>query len=114
MAKPPNSKQADLAPYSDDELLEEIVRRRQQPRGEQNGPWCEECAHFKTWPHASDPPPSYNPCSKRHTPAFWLPMPWEAPEHFGFYRTICADRKSMPEHRRETASRPRPVSPKRR
>jgi hypothetical protein len=84
-----------LKDFTTDELLAEIVRRRNQPDEGEESPtvWCDDCPHFRTWsPRPGDPPRNYNPCSRHHKPHFWVPKPWESPEHYGYYLRVCPDR----------------------
>lgn len=80
-----------LKAFSTDELLEEIVRRRNVRERRPVESWCDECAHFKTAPKgAAD---DYNPCQRGHRMAFWMPQEHEGPAGvFGYYRRVCADR----------------------
>ena len=80
-----------LAAFSIDELLEEVVRRRNdraQRRPVES--WCDECAHFKTKLDAGE---EYNPCERGHRMSFWMPEEAEGPHaQFGYYRRVCKDR----------------------
>lgn len=95
-----------LASIPKSELLAELVRRENQPPQEQVHPWCDDCAHYKTFDGAGDPPAKFNPCSKKHKPHFWTPRPWESPETFGYYLAVCEDRKPVHEQVRESAMPP--------
>ena len=84
--------------FTDDELLEEIVRRRNSTkRNRQPARWCEECLNFRTWSEKGSAPADYNPCSKKHQMDFYTPTAWQSPECFGHYRTICTDRQECPQ-----------------
>lgn len=84
--------------FSDDELLEELVRRRNsEMKGRKPARWCEECLNFRTWSERSAVPADYNPCAKSHQMAFHTPTAWQSPECFGHYRTICTDRQECPQ-----------------
>jgi hypothetical protein len=87
-----------LDAFTDDELFEEIVRRRNGAKSSRMpARWCEECLNFRTWEEKSDPPKGYNPCSKKHQMEFHTPTSWQSPECFGHYRTICTDRQECPQ-----------------
>lgn len=87
-----------LASFTDDQLLEELVRRRNAKKLERVPPrWCDECLHFKTWDKENDPPKSYNPCLMGHAMEFYTPRSWQSPETFGHYRIICTDRTECPQ-----------------
>jgi hypothetical protein len=78
-----------LEGYSEAELLEELVRRRNRLAEDTPTQWCEECVHFITKADANE---RYNPCNKRHRMRFHLgehPMG----DDTGYYRTVCADRE---------------------
>lgn len=83
-----------LAKFSTDALLEELARRR-RVRSERQpiAHWCEDCKHFKFWTAKSDPPDTYNPCSKGHTMSFRQPEDYG--DEMGYYRRVCADRARM-------------------
>ena len=84
--------------FTDDELLEEIVRRRNSNKSNrQPARWCEECLNFRTWSEKSQVPADYNPCSKKHQMDFHTPTAWQSPECFGHHRTICTDRQECPQ-----------------
>lgn len=85
-----------LKRFSDEQLLEEMVRR-QRVRDERNERLafqpCDECKNFVFWRADGDPPDDYQPCSKGHQMKFRMPSghnPYQ--EDWGFYRRICADR----------------------
>lgn len=80
-----------LSNYSDDELIEELAKRRNARETERPVRWCENCEHYKTWAKDSDPPDSYNPCSKKHKMHFRVPE--QIDDEYGYYRRVCADRK---------------------
>lgn len=84
-----------LSEYGEDELLEELVRRKNAREKERKPDrWCDACANFKVWGHENldKMPDDYNPCTKRHKMNFWLPA-HETDDDHGFYRRVCADRK---------------------
>lgn len=83
-----------LENYTDNELLEELVRRRNIAADEKPKQWCEDCKNFVCWTEKNDPPDGYNPCSKKHEMKFFMPE-CPAVEACGFYRTICSDRHSV-------------------
>jgi len=87
-----------LAKFSTDDLLAEIVRRRNKSQSEKPiEHHCDECANFLPWTGDGDCPDDYNPCSKRHKMSFKYPdeLTWPNPEMWGFYRRVCADRQSI-------------------
>lgn len=84
---------ASLADYSTDELLAEIVRRRNAlERTQPPEHFCDDCANFIPNERASD---SYNPCRLKHKMSFWMPDMDGDPhqQDWGFYRRVCADRR---------------------
>jgi hypothetical protein len=78
----------DLAAFSSDELLAEIVRRRNAKASRRPIVRCDQCQHFKTSETADD---KYNPCSKKHVMSFRMPE-HETDDDYGFYRRVCEDR----------------------
>jgi len=76
-----------------DELLAEIVRRRNARVARRPIVKCEECQYFKPSEKADD---SYNPCSKGHKINFRMPEaddgPSDSNDDWGFYRSCCPDR----------------------
>lgn len=83
----------DLASYTEEELLEELVRRKNGSTKREPEVWCDDCANFKTWAGKNDPPDSYNPCIKKHEMKFWTPADYEDP--CGYYRRVCGDRTEI-------------------
>ena len=86
----------ELGGFSDGELLEELARRQNARDAADIPPrWCHDCAHYRTWAKACDPPPKFNPCSKKHKMQFRPPA--DADEglrgEYGFFRAVCTDRK---------------------
>ena len=78
-----------LRDYSDDDLLAELLRRRNAKESEEPiEHWCHDCIQFKGNPRATD---TYNPCQKKHVMNFHFPEEWESPEDNGFYRRACPD-----------------------
>lgn len=83
---------------STDELLAEIVRRRNARISRRPIVKCEECRHFK--PCGDKPNDSavdaYNPCTKGHKMSFRMceldDGPPDRNDDWGFYRNCCADR----------------------
>jgi hypothetical protein len=104
----------DLSGFSKEELLAELVRRMNAPQDEQDAPWCHDCGHFRLYEGRGEVPKYFNPCAHQHRPAFWVPKPWESPEHSGFFRTVCEDRVSILDEVREDAQGLHLVPPKRR
>lgn len=92
-ADPPmNSLTKRLADFSDDELWEEFLRRR---NGDNDGRrddirFCDACEHFVAWSESDDPPKTYNPCSFGHDLSFRLPVGYS--DELGFFRRVCPDR----------------------
>ena len=82
--------------FTDDQLLEELVRRRNNAKPRQPARWCEECLHYRHWASPSDMPADYNPCQKRHRMEFHTPTKWQDADCFGHYRIICTDRQECP------------------
>jgi hypothetical protein len=81
-----------LKGFSDEQLLEEIVRR-QRVRSERDERVafvaCEDCANFIFWKKTGDPPKDYQPCSKGHEMKFRMPDGYnDTPESYGHYRRV--------------------------
>ena len=76
-----------------DELLAEIVRRRNARIARRPIVNCETCQNFKPHENADD---KYNPCSKGHEMKFRHPEADDGPansnDDWGFYRNCCPDR----------------------
>lgn len=92
---PKKSPRDSLKQFSTDELLAEIVRRRNSEAVSRPKAWCEDCAHFVPSMdiNCGD---DYNPCSKGHVMQFHSPEDVHFDE-YGFYRTVCQDREPIPE-----------------
>lgn len=84
-----------FAEFSTDELLAEIVRRRNARVSRRPIVRCDQCQHFKTSETRYDDD-TYNPCSKGHEMSFRMPEADDGPpdsnDDWGFYRRVCADR----------------------
>lgn len=85
-----------LQAFTTDDLLAEVVRRRNEARYDwERRPvkWCEDCAHARFWTKTMDPPANFNICSKGHKLSFRMAEEWEGPHgESGFYRRVCEDR----------------------
>ncbi|WP_300727389.1 hypothetical protein [Pseudomonas sp.] len=80
--------------FTDEDLLEELVRRRNAAKRDyQPAKFCEDCMRFRTWGGAGDPPKTYNPCGKKHRMEFHAPASYGQLNDFGYYRAICTDRQ---------------------
>lgn len=80
-----------LSSYSDDELIEELARRRnarQQVLPEDVHHWCDDCGNFVAWTNQREEVPvNYNPCKKGHSMKFICPGIDDDPHvDYGFYR----------------------------
>lgn len=80
--------------YSDDELIEELVKRRNNRRDEMPEHWCTDCRNFVAWneaprPRKAEMPDNFNACTKGHTMQFVTPQ--DIDDDYGFYRRICTD-----------------------
>lgn len=83
--------------FTTDQLLEELVRRRNARIRSTPHDWCHDCAHFKPAPHLSERQlEKYNPCCKQHSMDHWFPQPHEDPHVGGYYRRVCPDRSPIP------------------
>ena len=82
-----------LSEYSDDELFEELIRRRNADDGGRRDyiSFCDHCEHFVPWSESSDPPQKYNPCSFGHDMNFRTPTGYDDVS-WGFFRRVCPDR----------------------
>jgi len=80
-----------LSDYTDDELIEELARRRNTREINKPERWCVDCKNFTTWNGKGDPPNDYNACIKGHKMNFAMPEGYTDDE-FGFYRRVCVDR----------------------
>ena len=85
--------EVDLDMFDNDELIEELARRRNEREINKPERWCDDCKHFKTWGKQGDPPDHYNPCAKGHKMIFAVPE--NCYDEFGFYRRVCADRQEI-------------------
>lgn len=88
-----------LVRFTEDELLAELVRRRNATDIAKPEHWCHDCAHFEPWdarPRKSRTmPEDFNACSKGHAMRFVVPEGCpDAQDDWGFYRTVCADRRA--------------------
>lgn len=81
-----------LSDFSTDQLLAEIVRRRNARVSQQPIVKCDECRHFVFFKGVGDSPDSYNPCAKRHVMSFRVPED-EIDDDWGYYLRVCADRE---------------------
>lgn len=82
-----------LKGFSDDRLIEELVRRRNNARSVTPEHWCDECRNYVVWSEAKrtgEMPDDFNPCGKGHTMQFIMPI--EINDDHGYYRRVCADR----------------------
>lgn len=72
--------------FSDEQLLEELVRRSSRRERAMPESWCDNCKNFV---------PTYdenaNPCSKGHKMSFFVPQSYDLKD-YGFYRRVCVDR----------------------
>lgn len=82
-----------LKQFSDGELLEELVRRKNVRKTNMPKHWCDDCAHFKAFGLGPIDlmPDNYNPCQKNHKMQFMPPEDYDF-INYGFYRSVCADR----------------------
>lgn len=88
-----------LRKFTTDELLAEIVRRRNAIERDNSRikNWCDDCGNFRCWTESYEPPENYNACGKGHVMKFACP-PLGGDPHgpAGFYRTVCPDRIPIP------------------
>jgi len=82
-----------LAAFSDDELIEELARRKNARAVAAPEHWCHDCRNCLTWRGRGEPPNTFNPCSKGHTMQFIVPE--EMDDEWGYYRRVCADRDPL-------------------
>lgn len=81
-----------LRDFTDDDLLAELVRRRNGRTVAKPEHWCHDCDHFKAWneaPRKGEMPESFNPCTNGHAMKFRAPEDYG--DDYGFYRLVCAD-----------------------
>jgi hypothetical protein len=88
-----------MSHYSDDELIEELARRRNARELAKPEKWCGDCANFKTWNHDVENdrgamPDNYNPCQRGHKMQFVVPEGY-CDDDYGFYRRVCGDRSEV-------------------
>lgn len=87
----------ELSKYSEDELIEELARRKNDRKLvhiKDVRYWCDDCANFVPYVKSNDVRLSYNPCKKKHRMEFSYPEKDGDPtEGYGFYRLVCADRE---------------------
>lgn len=83
-----------LRSYTTDQLLEELVRRRNKSAEQRPKRYCDDCSHYVAWVDGKTPaakmPDGYNACSKGHKMLFHAPQDYG--DDFGFYMRTCADR----------------------
>jgi hypothetical protein len=82
-----------LKRFTNDQLIEELVRRRNGQRASGPQRWCHDCDNFQAWneaPRQGPMPEDFNPCTKGHRMHFMVPEGFD--DEHGFYRPICADR----------------------
>ncbi len=77
-----------LSDYTVDQLLTEMVKRRNNDESLPIVKWCENCTNFKF--RSKNDTDDYNPCVKGHQMLFRMP---EHPhdEISGFYLRVCPD-----------------------
>lgn len=84
-----------LAQFTTEQLLEEVVRRRNERKDVGDVEPCDECRHFKFWTADSDPPKDYNPCDLGERMSFHIAGEGEDPDSsIGYYRRVCPSRMS--------------------
>lgn len=85
-----------LRSFSDDDLIEELARRRNDRSKRKPERWCQDCARFVPWgiDNKMPMPENYNPCSKGHAMKFHTPESLD--DEFGYFVHICADREDAP------------------
>ncbi|MFG5411473.1 hypothetical protein ABXN37_29275, partial [Piscinibacter sakaiensis] len=91
-----------LATFTEDQLLEELIRRRNQRTTAHPEHWCHDCQHYKAWDEVERPrdaigriprcPDDFNPCTKGHKMQFVVPEDYPDGQEWGYYRKVCADR----------------------
>ena len=81
-----------MSAFSDDELLEELVRRKNEDDEGSRGDikFCESCEHFVPWEGKGELPKKYNPCPFGHDLKFRMPVGYS--DDWGFFRRVCSDR----------------------
>ena len=97
-----------LAKFGTDELLEEIVRRRNARIARRPIIKCDECRHFVFEP--LNAPDDYNPCAKQHVMSFRTPEADDGPsdqnDDWGHYLRVCPDREGPTIWSKEETPRP--------
>lgn len=86
-----------LKSFTDTELLEELLRRKNASKSKRRPKhWCEDCQNFTsaTAKMSEAQLEKYNPCSKGHVMDFYMPAEWESIQA-GYYRRGCADRNRI-------------------
>lgn len=86
-----------LSDFSEDELIEELARRRNAKPDvlpEDVCHWCHDCGNFIPWTNQRKKiPEDYNPCKKGHEMRFVVPdINGDPHADHGFFRLVCADR----------------------
>lgn len=82
-----------LASFTDEQLLEELIRRRNARTVATPKHWCHDCRNFVAWDEVrrkGEMPDDFNPCTKGHEMKFIVPQ--EIGDEHGFYLSVCADR----------------------
>lgn len=80
-----------LESFTTDELLGEIVRRRNAEEDREPIIPCDDCIHFLTVEPDKVIPKNWVCCGKRHKQSFRLPTS-ETDTNWGFYKRVCPDR----------------------
>lgn len=77
-----------LASFSDDELIEELARRRNARATAEPRKWCHDCEHCI--PLGKDD----LQCAEGHKMTFHAPADYDEAisGEYGYYRRVCADR----------------------
>lgn len=89
-----------LAQFTTDQLLEEVVRRRNERKDVGDVEPCDQCRHFKFWTANLDPPKDYNPCDLGKRMSFHIAGDGEDPHSgIGYYRRVCESRLSREDAR---------------
>lgn len=96
-ARPKMSKE--LEQFTTDDLLAEIVRRRNLMPKSSEKSYCDGCKNFRPWLKREDAPEDYNACSRGHQMTFHGPRFNDDPSSsdWGFFRRVCEDRAMMTE-----------------
>ncbi len=82
-----------LSKFTEDQLIEELAKRRASRERRNIVDYCDECIFFKSYSGKGEMPVNYNPCGNGHKMKFKNPE--DHGDDWGFYIRVCADRRNV-------------------